>query len=350
MASLLPPELISSVLDQLIKSSPGHQPIYHPSHPVTKTLQALSLTSKAIYPIAIKYLYRHCLYLNDCISYACFRRTLGLDLGFNHPQSLAHGQSARSATWDEEEIPKCITSIFISPMGLPSTPMGTPTCETERTPYTPLVRLKHIVSLFRTIGPTLKRLVLDMQPIYSPHSEAQDSVSRGSTHVFVSMPKLEELVASYDALDHFHVAPPNLKRLAITVDNMHKAAMRFIFAASALEMLIVLRPKEFSAADIDKLFAAYKGQSLDIVFVDVNANHGTPPDTRDWTDEDSVRIWEADVPTSFYGDEDELILCDDSIWRGAVEGTLWSLEGKRRMASWNEVQRRLAGPVHQVVG
>ena len=349
MALLLPPELILSVLDQLIESSPGLQPIYHPSHPVTKTLQALSLTSKAIYPIALKYLYRHCLYLNDCISYACFRRTLGLDLGFNHPQSLAHGQSARSATWDEEEIPKCITSIFISPMGLPSTPMGTPTCETERTPHTPLVRLKHIVSLFRTIGPTLKRLVLDMQPIYSPHSEAQDNISCGSMHVFVSMPKLEELVASYDALDHFHVAPPNLKRFAITVDNMHKAAMRFIFAASALEMLIVLRPKELSAADIDKLFAAYKGQSLDIVFVDVNANHRTPPGTRDWTDEDAVRIWEVDVPTSFYGDEDELVLCDDWIWRGAVEGTLWSLEGKRRMASWMEVQRRLAGPVHQVV-
>ena len=137
-------------------------------------------------------------------------------------------------------------------MGLPSTPMGTPTCETERTPYTPLVRLKHIVSLFRTIGPTLKRLVLDMQPIYSPHSEAQDNVSRGSTHVFVSMPKLEELVASYDALDHFHIAPPNLKRLAITIDNMHKAAVRFIFAASALEMLIALRPKELSAAKLTR--------------------------------------------------------------------------------------------------
>ena len=229
--------------------------------------------------------------------------------------------------------------------------MGTPTSETEteRAPYTPSVRLKHIVSLFRTIGPTLKRLILDMQPIYSPWSEAQDSVSRCNTHVFVSMPKLEELVTSYDALDHFHVPPPNLKRLAITVDNMHRVTMRFCFAASALERLVLLRPKELSAVDIDRLFAAYKGQSLDVVFVDVNSNHRTPPDTRDWTDEDAVRIYEADVPMSFYGDEDELILCDDWIWRSAVEGTLWSLEEKRRMTSWKEVQRRLAGPVHQVI-
>ncbi|KAG9203628.1 hypothetical protein G6514_002646 [Epicoccum nigrum] len=234
-------------------------------------------------------------------------------------------------------------------MCLPSTPLGTPNSETESTPYTPMVRLKNIVSVFRAIGPTLKRLILDMQPIYSPHSEAQDNVSRRNTHTFVSMQRLEDLVVSFDVLDHFYVPPPNLKRLAITVKTMHKAAMRFCFAASALEMLVVLRPKELGAADIDKFFAAYQGQSLDVVFVDVNSNHRTPPDTRDWIDEDTVRIWEADVPTSFYGDEDELILCEDWIWRGAVEGTLWSLEGNRRMTGWKEVQRRLTGPVHQVI-
>jgi hypothetical protein len=125
-------------------------------------------------------------------------------------------------------------------------------------------------------------------------------------------------------------------------------AMSFFFAVSSLQTLVVLRPLELNAADINNLFSAYKGQKLDIVLVDVNSNHRTPKDTRSWNNDDKVRIWEADVPTSFYGDDDDLTLCENWVWTQAVKGTIWS-QNNRRMASWSEIQRRLAGPVHHIM-
>lgn len=128
------------------------------------------------------------------------------------------------------------------------------------------------------------------------------------------MPNLDELVASYNILDYFPYAPPKLKRLALPVQEQKEIQIDFCFSTSGLQTLVLLRPLELRSADIDLIFSSYKGKSLDLIFVDVNSNHRTPIGTRSWKDEDTVRIWEADVPTSFYGDEDELMLCDNYIW------------------------------------
>jgi hypothetical protein len=214
---------------------------------------------------------------------------------------------------------------------------------------TPMVRLPQIIDLCNIIGSTLRRLVLDMQPVYSPPSEIESvRLSQKDKNIFLQMPNLEELVASYDVPDYFRLPPPNLKRLAITIQDLHAVAMTFCFSVSSLQTLVILRPVELSAADINSLFSTYKGQSLDVILVDVNSNHRTPKGTRDWIAGDTVRIWEADVPTSFYGDDNDLILCDNWIWTHAVKGTLWT-QDNRRMASWSEIQRRLAGPVHHVI-
>ncbi|KZM24461.1 uncharacterized protein EKO05_0001974 [Ascochyta rabiei] len=333
----LPLEVLLNVLDQLVGFPDGRQPIFDASNPITKTLRALTLTSRTIYPIASRYLYSHCLYLGDCVGYSCLRRTLGLDLG-NHPQSLPYGQAGRNdRLWHDANIHRYITSVFISPMRL------------ECSDSTPVVRLPQILDLCDTIGSRLKRLVLDIQPVHFPHNEdAHLRYYWGGQNVFLQMPNLEELVVSYDVMDYFPLPPPNLKRLTITTQDLHDAAMRFCFSVSTLKTLILLRPIELSAADIDSLFTAYKGLKLDVIFVAVNSNHRTPKDTRNWTDGDTVTIWEADVPTSFYGDDDDLALCDSWIWSHAVQGTLWTRKC-RRMASWSEVQRRLAGPVHYIV-
>lgn len=343
MPPKLPIEIILNVLDQLVRGPYGEQPIFDPSHPVTKTLRAFSLTSRSMYPVASRYLYRHCLYISDCVRYACFRRTLGLDLGYDHPQSLAYGQNARlDSLWDKAEIHRHITSIFISPLGM--SVVGT-----ENNRYTPMARLPQIIELCSTIGVMLKRLILDTQPVYTPRSDMDIvSLTQRGTKMFLGMSNLEELVASYDVLDYFHVPPPNLRKLTITIQELHEVALRFCFSISTLHTLVLLRPPELSAADIDNLFAAYKGHSLDVILVDVNSNHRTPTDTRDWTENDKVKLWEADVPTSFYGDDDALVLCDNWIWTHAVKGTLWT-QKHRRMASWSEIQRRLAGPVHHII-
>ncbi|KAF1931997.1 uncharacterized protein M421DRAFT_54370 [Didymella exigua CBS 183.55] len=343
LPSVLPPEVILNVLDQLVGSPYRQQPIFDATSAVTKALRALTLTSRTMHAVASKYLYRRCLYLNDCVSYACLRRTLGIDLGSNHPQSLAYGQAGRNERlWRDAEVTRHIQSAFISPMKTFSE-------GSKNAQETPMVRLPQVIDLCSSIGTTLKRLVLDMVPVYSPHSEVEKvRFPQKDTNIFLGMPTLEELVASYDVPDHFRSPPPNIKRLAITIRDLHDIAMDFCFAVSGLETLIILRPVELSAADINRFFTAYKGRSLDIILVDINPYHRTPTGTRDWTDSDTVRIWEADVPTSFYGDDDNLILCDNWIWTQAVQGTLWS-QCNRRMACWSEIHQLLTGPIHHIL-
>jgi hypothetical protein len=276
-------------------------------------------------PTRTRYLYAHCLYLDNCTSYARFRRTLGLGLGW-HPEALGYGEAGRN---DElfAQANAHVTSIFISP------------CKTEKCEG-PMVRLPQIIDMGLAIGATLKRLAMDLQPVYAPGSEILIAKPHTSTNnIFLHMPLLEELVCSYDVPDYFPHPPPNLKRLAMTFQELTDTHLDFCFSISTLETLCFLRP-ELTATHIDDLFARYRGRHLDIVLVDVNANHVTPKDTRDWDNEDRVTIWETDVPKSYYGDEDDMVLCDGWIWSHGVQGTLWT-QDKRRMIEWRVIRERL---------
>ena len=339
--SKLPLELFLNVLDQLVGTRDGRQPVaYEPSSIITKTLRALTLVSCNTYLIATRYLYSYCLYLDSCTTYARFRRTLGLNLG-HHPQTLRYGEAGRNdRLFAEAQVLRNITSIFISPV------------EVQRLieeNYTPLVRLPQVIDLCSLIGPTLKRLALDLSPIYATPSEVEQIRPHVTeNNVFAHMPHLEELIISYDVLNYFRHPPPNLKRLAITAQELTDLEVAFCLKIPSLQTLVMMRPLELAAKDIDVMFRSYNGKSLDTILIDVNSNHRTPKETRSWKDTDAVRIWEVDVPVSFYGDEDEIVLCDNWIWTHGVKGTLWS-QDKRRMASWEEIERRLAGPVHTIV-
>lgn len=337
----LPPELFLLVLDQLVGARDGQQPVaYERSNAITKTLRALTLVSQSTYLVASRYLYSHCLYLDSCKSYACFRRTLGLNLG-NHPQTLEYGKSGRNdKLFADANIPRYMTSLFVSPAEVQGQ---------KGRDIAPLVRLPQIIDLCSTIGTTLKRLALDLSPIYAPPSEAvRISPHVSENNIFVHMLGLEELIISYDVLDYFRYPPPNLKRLAVTSQSLRDVEVDFCLSISSLRMFISMRPLDLEAKHVETLFNSYKGASLDVVLVDVNSNHRTPAGTQNWNHDDTVRIWEADVPVSFYGDDDEVLLCDNWIWTHGVKGTLWT-QKKRRMASWEEIEKRLAGPVHTIV-
>jgi hypothetical protein len=340
--SKLPLELFFNVLDQLVGTYDGLPMIaYEQSTTVTKALRALTLVSRNTYLIASRYLYSNCLYLDNCTSYERFRRTLGLDLGY-HPQALHYGEAGRNdELFSKADISRYITSIFVSPAEMQRT-------TEEKT--TPLIRLPQIIDLCSTIGPALKRLALDFGPVHATPSQVEMIRPHVlENNIFANMPALEELIVSYHVSSYFRFPPRNLKRLAITAQDLDNTDWEFCFSITSLEILVFLRPIELSALVIDEMFDAYKGKSLDIVLVDVNWNHRTPRETRSWQNKDTVRIWEADVPVNFYGNDDNLILCDNWIWTHGVKGTLWSQE-KRRMAPWEDIERRLAGPVHTIVG
>jgi hypothetical protein len=335
--SVLPSELFLIVLDELVGTRDGQRPIaYGPAHATTASLRNLTLVSREIYPIASRYLYSYCVYLDNCTKFTTFREILGLKLA-SHPHTLNHAEPGRHAN-SSPDIPRYITSAFLSPITAP-----------HDTASIPLVRLPHIVDLCMTVGRTLKRLALDLQPIPAAASEVEfvrPHISQNN--IFLQMPLLEELIASYNVLDYFPYAPPNLKRLAITCQEIKDIQVDFCFSTSSLETLVFLRPPELRSADIDLIFSSYKGKSLDVILVDVNSNHRTPNGAETTSNNEVVRIWEMDVPVSFYGDEDEIILCDNYIWTHGVSGALWQ-QSKRRMASWADIQRRLTGPVHVIM-
>ncbi|KAF2465097.1 uncharacterized protein BDR25DRAFT_380169 [Lindgomyces ingoldianus] len=326
--SSLPIELFLNVLDQLVGTRDGRQPIaYAPSDPITKALRALTLVSKGLYPATSGYLYTHCLYLHTSTNFSRFRRTLGFDRGYGrHPDALQDGQPSRhERLFMDANLLSHITSLFISPQ-------KTNECGS------PKVWLSQVIDLCNTVGPTLKRLAMDLGPVYSPRS----SVQRINPHVranniFSTMLNLEELVCSYEITEYFPYPPPNLKRLAITSQKADKAFMKFCFSIPTLETLFFLRQSELEAFHIQALFDHFIGRHLNVVLIDISSNHQTPESTRDWMPEDRVVIYEADVPKSYYGDEDDLVLCDDWVWTNAVNGTLWNQE-RRRMRSWSEVK------------
>ncbi|CAN9177245.1 unnamed protein product [Alternaria alternata] len=239
--------------------------------------------------------------------------------------------------------------VAYEPSGIVTKTLRALTLVSRKGNYTPLVRLPQIIDLCDLIGPTLRRLALDLSPIYATPTEIEQMRPHVTeNNVFIHMPHLEELIISYDVLNYFRHPPPNLKRLAITAQELTDVEVAFCLKIPSLRMLVMMRPVNLEAKDIDIIFTAYNGKSLDTVIVDVNSNHRTPQGTRSWKDNDTVRIWEVDVPVSFYGDEDDVVLCDDWIWTHGVQGTLWS-QDKRRMASWEEIERRLAGPVHTIM-
>ena len=331
--SSLPMELFLAVLDQLVATRDGHRPVaLAPSDPITKALRSLTLVSRNIYPVASKYLYTNCLYLGNSTNYQRFRRTLGLNLG-NHPQALPWGQAHRNEElFTAADIPRHITSVFLSPH------------VTEQCGLVPRIRLPYFVDLCCTIGPTLRRLVMDFQPVYSPLSEVyriKAFYERNS--IFYNMRNLEELVCSYDTTEYFMHPPPNLKRLAITQDGLDDHLRQFVALSPNLRTVIVLRDLNLDAADLRRLLGLLpsgRTPPLEIVFVGLSKDQRTPEGGPEWTAEDTVTIWEIDVPMSYYGDEDELILCDNWIWEHAVLGTLFR-EEKRRMRSWPDLQREI---------
>ncbi|KAH7109467.1 hypothetical protein B0J11DRAFT_554741 [Dendryphion nanum] len=326
----LPNEIFLCVLDELVKSRNGQQPIAHkPNGPITKALRALTLTSRRIYPVASQYLYARCLFLGDYISFSCFRRTFGLPLGYNHPVSLDYGEAGRNQTlFESAHIPQHFSSLFISPAR-------------RDEQHTPLLRLPEVIDLCEVVGSNLKRLVLDLLPVYSVSSELRSlNIQK---RLFSSMVVLEELVVSYDVMDFFPAVPPKVCRLAVTTQGIDDALLDWALSMPLLETFMILRSPDMNRDDVEKIFAQCptpRAKPLDVVLGDVSSSHCTPEGTREWKDEDIVRFWEIDVPTICYGDESDLVICDAWIWEQAVAGTLFKKE-KRRMLSWPEAKARL---------
>ena len=69
---------------------------------------------------------------------------------------------------------------------------------------------------------------------------------------------------------------------------------------------------------------------IEVLVVNVSTEHPREIPRWAWRDADpemKMRVMVYDVPTSFYGDEDSITLCQDWVKAAALRGTLWDWEG-----------------------
>lgn len=151
---VLPLELYLNVLDQLVASVDGLQPIsYEPSHAITKALCNLALVSRSTSPVASRYLYTYCFCLNNYTNLSLLWRTSDLRLA-KSPQVISHATEPIRDDHLFPEMSRFITSAFVSPL------------ETERdSSAMPLIRLPRVIGLCKAIAQNPKRLALDLQPL-----------------------------------------------------------------------------------------------------------------------------------------------------------------------------------------
>ena len=331
--SSLPLELHLHILNFLVESSTphhqDHQPVaLPPNHPTTRTLLALTRVSRIIYPLASSYLYTHCLCINNEPSFARLYRTLSLHSSADPQVSQNKKPWHNEELWKQANVLRHVNRAFFSPAE----------DKTEgQEPFAAMMQYPHVIGMLAIIGAQLKKLVLVLSPEHISQmrdTNLMNPKSRLSSYrnkkVFPPMPLLEEAVINFDSRYIVSSLSSQLKRLCTTIYDEFDCMPGACFSIPSLDTLVLLRPVGLGGVEIGAWFNHYKGESLDVILVDVNSNHHMRWLAQSWKEDDKVRIWEVDVPTSFYGDEVDVVLCKTWIFEHARDGSLWETE-KRRM-------------------
>jgi hypothetical protein len=326
----LPTELFIHILDQLTEADNGRRLAFELSDPVTRTLRALMLVSRNMYLIASKYLYSRCIYIQRCEKFHMLRRTLRHDLELErHPLTLITGAAARSdRLFSDAGTPKYITAISLSMYRRYEGDFAGGRRKHFATP-------SHLINFFNAIGANLRKLSLNLK-ITSEHYMGSDR------SLFSNMTQLEELVVNSKLVHFYEIAPPKLRRLAITSGSRwpESPSVKFCLSSLLLEKLFIITPRDFGSSHMDVLYSEYKGTRLDVVFVVADYLIERRVHTRDWPPDDAMRIWLWDVQTVSYT-ENRIDVCDKSIWARSLDGTMWNQEYLRLASSSEPIKKHV---------
>lgn len=302
----LPPELILSIIECLIPS--GTTPIALPSsHPTTRTLLSLARTSSITYPTACRLLYTHCLWIDNPSRLQLLKDSLTASPSTNNHARLS------------EPILEHITSLYLSYTAIED----------------PAPAL-NLLTLFTHLAPSLRRLVVDM-PFrnfdFGDKFNTQSILRRG----FSQLTALEEFCSVRDELylDLFNSENqsserwrwsvwPKLRILALY--NKDVGAEGFwedVGKLGGLETLVFTRADGLEEVDMKVEWRRSCGDEkrrLEVLLVNVESQHRVPVGKANWKDGDKVKVREANVPTSYYGDEDPIVLCQEWVKRRMLRG------------------------------
>lgn len=331
----LPLELIFHIIGSLV-SDP--RTILRQSHPTTRTLRSLALVCRATYPVAVNYLRQNCVYVDND------RRLRELIYCLEATGDRAPGGDGRGPAL------RPITSMYLAPFGgsLDDQPTA--------------VWVRELLCLVR---PSLARLIVDM-PLRSlyPADDHLD-VRKTLRAAFCALAGLEELVCVRDELYLDVQEPgwrvgrerevaawtfwPRLKRLALYNVDADLGFWRGVRGARQLEQVVLTRADGLVNYCLKSAFLGVGGPVAGEGAVQVANGQGEPPRPLKvilvnvsnshpehlvgqwrWDKVDPgnlVTVMTYDVPTSFYGDECHISLCQEWVKAAAVRGDLWEWEG-----------------------
>ncbi|KAH0372748.1 hypothetical protein KCU65_g964, partial [Aureobasidium melanogenum] len=309
----LPFELLDHIIRLTIPDS--NYLAYPASHPTTKTLLALCMVSKATSRTAKALLYTHCLYIDE---------PWRLDLLLMRSFSQSHFQTSASH----------IKRLYLSPF--PRDTIREPKVVTQ------------VAELFTLLGPSLKRLVINM-PLRShyPEEDVVDKLRPILRSGFEQLVHLEEFCSIEDELylaywdpafsQHAHINEVNdfmfekwtkLRRLALYNQYVDPAFCEALTRMPNLEKVILSRPDfEADEASWSTDMALLFGRRIQSIVVDATdrAPEAGMQSMRCRIESSGAQsdTWKYNL---FAGDDpDEICVVQDWSLQCALDSSLWSL-------------------------
>lgn len=343
----LPLELIFSIIASLL----GDPHIIHNStQSSTKALLSFTLVCRATYSIATNYLREQCLFIDND------RRLRDLIHTVESTRHRVQGYSGvptdipGSLTIQPGSSLRPIASLYLSPFGQ--------TIDNQPTAI-------WIRELFCLVHPTLRRLVIDI-PLRSL-SPADDHLNVRKTlrEAFSLLTALEEFTCVRDELYLDILEPewrteretavwtlwPKLRKLALYNVDADERFWKSVRSMSALDTVVLTRADGLESTCMKSEYfgtASGSGASnetglegredestplgpLKVVVVNTSTNQPNYMAGRwKWDKVDptnTMKVMTYDVPTSFYGDENPIYLCQDWVRTAALRGEIWDWEG-----------------------
>ncbi|KAH7370900.1 hypothetical protein BKA65DRAFT_489438 [Rhexocercosporidium sp. MPI-PUGE-AT-0058] len=299
----LPTEILLTIIDKIAPSADLPQIALPRSHPITKTLLALTYTSRALRLHARRLLYTHCLYIDTSARLWKLIR------------SIEASQQHRGG-----DLLEYCTSLYLRPY-----PAGS---------IADVQISNDVLKLMSALSPRLRRLLVDI-PFRSVYpDEDKWNVRPVLRTAFSDLPALEEFCSVRDELylelgasDEPGVWSSWKKLKKLVLYNVDVATEKFwkgMYSSKNLEIVILTRCDGLNEVNIKQewknQFSGEAERQLDVLLANVDAEHTIPLGSETWKNDDRMQVRLLNVPISYYGDEDLIIICQQWVKRRILQG------------------------------
>ncbi|KAK0122472.1 hypothetical protein ONS95_010704 [Cadophora gregata] len=303
----LPVEIQLSIIDAI---APADLPqIALPrNHPFTKTLVALTYTSRALQPHARRLLYTHCLYIHTPNRLRKLLRSIQ-----ESPQDV------------QKDLLDHATSLYLRPYPVDGT-------------IADVGITNDVLLLMTTLAPRLRRLLVDI-PFRSVYpDEDRLGVRPVLRNAFSNLPAVEEFCSVRDELylelgasDGPGVWSGWERLKTLVLYNVDMATAKFwkgLYLARGIETVVLTRADGLREVDMKQEWRhcfrvdGTEGEErrLDFLLVNVDAEHTIPLGWERRRKEDKLQVRILNVPISYYGDEDLVVICQHWVKRRVLQG------------------------------